>query len=121
VQIKAERQEWITVKKRNYFLDFALYCSTGKIDVETDGDVWHANPERAAQDNLRDNDLETVGWKVLRFNSHQIREEMGEYCLPTIAENINRLSGVDEGGIVPRKIDLDAPDSAYQLGLFDDL
>jgi len=121
LQIRAERQELITVKKLNYFLDFALYCAAGKIDVETDGDVWHANPERAAQDNIRDNDLETAGWKILRFNSHQIREELGEYCLPTIVENINKLGGVDEGEIVARKIDLDAPGGAYQLGLFDNL
>ena len=121
LQIKAERQELVTAKARNYFLDFAIYCETGKMDVETDGDVWHANPERAAQDNLRDNDLETVGWKIFRFNSYQIREEMEEYCLPTIVENINKLGGVDERRIVPRKIDLDAPDGAYQIGLFDNL
>lgn len=121
LQITAERQEFVTAKRRNYALDFAIYCATGKIDVETDGDVWHANPERAAQDNLRDNDLKTAGWKVLRFASHQIREEMQEYCLPTIVENINNLGGVDEGKIIPRKIDLNASRGSYQLMLFDDL
>jgi len=121
LQIRAERQELITVKTENYFLDFAIYCAMGKIDVETDGDVWHANPERAGQDNLRDNDVETAGWKVLRFNTHQIMEKMEEYCLPTIVENIGKLGGVEEGGILPRQIDRHALDGIYQQGLFDDL
>ena len=89
-------------------------------DVETDGDTWHADPERVPLDNLRDNDLETAGWKLLRFNTHHIQEQMADYCLPTIVENINKLDGVEEGRLVPRRINLDAPGGMYQLGLFDD-
>ena len=81
---------------------------------------FHASPERAPQDNVRDNDLKTTGWRILRFNTSQIREKMAEYCLPTIVENISKLGGVDEGRLVPRRINLDAPGGAYQLGLFDD-
>jgi len=118
--IPAERQEFVQVKDRSYALDFAIYCASGKIDVETDGDTWHADRERIPQDNLRDNDLETTGWRVLRFNTSHIREEMEEYCLRTVVENINRLGGVEEGRLVPRRIDLDAPGGVQQLGLFDD-
>jgi len=121
LQISVERQEFVQVKDRFYALDFAIYCTSGQIDVETDGDIYHANPERAPQDNVRQNDLETAGWRVLRFNTPQICERMGEYCLPTIVENINDLGGVDEGRRVPRRINLDAPDGAHQLGLFDDI
>lgn len=121
LRIAAERQEFVKVKERNYALDFAIYCAKGKIDAETDGDIWHANPERAVQDNIRDNDLRTAGWNVLRFTSHQIHEEIQEYCLPTIVENINNLGGVDEGNIMPSKIDLNASSGSYQLTLFDDL
>ena len=122
LQISAERQEFVPVKDRSYALDFAIYCTSGKIDVETDGDTWHADPERIPLDNLRDNDLETTGWRVLRFNTTHIREKMAEYCLPTIVENIDRLDGVDEEErLVPRRINLDGPDGAYQLGLFDDI
>jgi len=115
--IPAERQEFITVKQRNYALDFAVYCASGSIDVETDGDTWHANPEKAAEDNLRDNALESVGWKVLRFSTPQIREQVAEYCIHTVTDTINKLGGVDEMKYMPRKIDLKA-DSSYQLGLF---
>ena len=119
--IKAERQEYVETGDRRYFLDFAIYCTAGKIDVETDGDLWHANPERAAQDNVRDNDLETQGWRILRFNSSQINEQMAEYCVPKVVDNIARLGGVDEvGRVVPRKLDLQTLDGVQQLGLFDD-
>ena len=119
--IQAERQEFITAKSRTYALDFAIYCQAGKIDVETDGDSWHANPKAAAQDNQRDNDLKTEGWSVLRFSSSQIREQLTEYCLPTIVENINNLHGVETGPLGARKIDLNAPAGSYQLGFFDEL
>lgn len=121
LQIAAERQELVQVKERRYLLDFAIYCATSQIDVETDGDTWHADPERIPLDNLRDNDLETVGWRVLRFNTLHIREQMEGYCLPTVIENINRLGGVDEGQLMPRRIEIDPPGGLQQLGLFDDL
>jgi very-short-patch-repair endonuclease len=119
-RIQSERQQLVTIKDRNYFLDFAVYCASGKLDIETDGDEWHANPEKAVLDNLRDNDLESVGWRQLRFSTHQIEEEMAEYCLPKITKMINHLGGLDDGDqVAPRKIDLNSPGGAYQLGLFD--
>jgi len=118
--IPAERQEFVTIKQKNYFLDFAVYCAKGNLDVETDGDSWHANPEKAAEDNLRDNALISVGWKVLRFDTAKVQERAGDYCIPRIVETINTLGGVDEGKYMPRKID-GRTNGSYQLGLFDDL
>lgn len=118
--IPAERQEFITVKQQNYALDFAIYCDSGSIDVETDGDSWHAYPKKAAEDNLRDNALESVGWKVLRFSTTQIQKQTTEYCIRTVTDTINNLGGIDEGKFLPRKIDLKA-DGSSQLGLFNDI
>lgn len=75
-------------------LDFAIYCAEGKIDVETDGDTWHITKEGSRQDNIRDNALETKGWRTLRFTTQQVKEEMASYCIPKIAENINPLGGI---------------------------
>jgi very-short-patch-repair endonuclease len=119
LQIAAERQEFVETKGRLYALDFAIHCTEGKLDVETDGDTWHADRARIPLDNRRDNDLETGGWKVLRFNSYQVSEQMAEYCLPTIVENIKKTGGVEEGRLIPREINLDRP-GTYQLSLFDD-
>ena len=122
LQIHPERQELVTIKDRNYFLDFAIYCASGQIDIETDGDEWHANPEKSALDNLRDNDLESAGWQQLRFSAHQIQEQMGGYCIPKVVDTINNIEGMEEPGkFMPRKIDLSSSDGVYQLGLFDNL
>lgn len=76
--------------------------------------------KRAVEDNLRDNALVAVGWNVLRFSTIQIREKSESYCIPKITETINKLGGVDEGGVIPRRIELET-DGAFQLGLFDDV
>jgi very-short-patch-repair endonuclease len=86
------------------------------LDVEADGDTWHANPEKAGADNLRDNALKTEGWRVLRFNTQQVQERMADYCVPTVVENINRLGGLNRDGDTPRKIVPD--DQPGQLELF---
>ena len=102
---------------RDYALDFAIYCVKGRLDVETDGDFWHANPERAEQDNLRDNNLKTAGWRVLRFTTKQIQEQTIDYCVATVTQNINNLGGLDEGNVISRKIVV--TNGSYQPSLFD--
>jgi very-short-patch-repair endonuclease len=121
IQIAAERQMFVEVEKRYYALDFAIYCADGKLDIETDGDTWHANPERAGEDNVRDNALKTVGWRVLRFTTKQIREELDTYTVPKVVENIERLGGLNGGRLIPRHIDGNILNGAHQPGLFDDL
>ncbi|MBL7184157.1 MAG: hypothetical protein ISS50_06875 [Anaerolineae bacterium] len=44
LQIEAERQYFIKAKNQWYALDFAIFCEQGKMNVETDGDTWHADP-----------------------------------------------------------------------------
>ena len=117
-RITAERQEEIQTKAGFYFLDFAIHCADANIDVETDGDAWHANPERAGKDNLRDNELEVAGWHLLRFKSQAIKEQMAQYCIPKIVKEINNCGGLDEGRAEPRKIDPAAPPGSYQPSLF---
>ncbi len=118
LQIPAERQEFIQCPAANYFLDFAVYCIKNKIDIETDGDTWHANPKQATKDNIRDNALEMTGWKVLRFSTGQIQEHIADYCVPVITQTINHSGGVTaEGELEPRKIDPEVP-GEIQLGLF---
>jgi very-short-patch-repair endonuclease len=115
--IPAERQFRADVAERTYFLDFAIHCFKGRLDVETDGDTWHANPERAASDNLRDNDLQSEGWSVLRFSTRQIRDELTAYCMPKVIETINEKGGLDDPPL-SRLIPQPDLDGAYQMGLF---
>ncbi len=117
--IEAERQLYVPVKKRGYFLDFAIFCNRGNLDVETDGDTWHLGRESASRDNQRDNDLTGLGWAILRFRGQRIREEMAEYCIPEIMVSINRLDGLKANGLIPRPFDPDRPDAPQQLTLFE--
>jgi very-short-patch-repair endonuclease len=117
--IPAERQWGVPVGKKWYVLDFALFCTKGSIDIETDGDAWHIGREQAPKDNLRNNALESVGWHVLRFNGHQIRESMNDYCVPEIAKTINSLGGLDDKALVPRVFHQASEGIAQQLSLFE--
>ncbi len=118
--ISAERQDYVRVNEKDYALDFAIYCAQGNIDVETDGDRWHLDADKSRADNRRDNDLETYGWRTLRFSSAQIREELETYCVETVRENINQLGGVQEPDkFMPRKIHPDAAKGIYQPSIFD--
>jgi len=89
----------------------------GKIDIETDGDYWHTHPEKRAEDSIRYNDLNSIGWHILRFTSQQVREQMTEYCVPKVKDTIDNLGGLDIGKFLPRK--LNRPTGAYQPSLFD--
>jgi very-short-patch-repair endonuclease len=119
LSVYADRQELVSVKGRNYLLDFAVYCVKGKIDIETDGDRWHHNPEKAKLDNYRDNDLVADGWQILRFTGNQIRDQIADYCLPKIVDKVNNLDGVKLDDDFAKRIDLRLPGSEFQLGLFD--
>jgi very-short-patch-repair endonuclease len=100
-RIPAERQWEEKVGGSLYYLDFALFCRDGKIDVETDGDTWHAERERIRSDNDRNNDLTVAQWHVLRFNGQEVRETAGAYCVSRVTDLIERLGGLQEETIVP--------------------
>lgn len=92
-RIEAERQYYLTVRKANYCLDFALFCDRGHIDVECDGDTWHADRDRIPADNARDNALTTQGWAVLRFNSRALHDELPN-CMRKVRDTINQRGGL---------------------------
>ncbi|MBI5878076.1 MAG: DUF559 domain-containing protein [Chloroflexi bacterium] len=118
LHVSAERQEFVQLGAKLHSLDFAIYCTQGGLNVETDGDSWHADPKRIPEDNARDNALETAGWSLLRFNGRQINEQMQSYCLPTIQREVGNLGGIVEAGKpLPKLVNL----NMQQKTLFDSL
>ena len=117
--IQAERQWPVVMGTIKYQLDFAFFCKQGKLDVETDGDSWHKDLSRIASDNRRNNDVESLGWHVLRFNTNQVEEQCSEYCIPRILDTLNTLGGLVGDGMVPRKFIDKGSESAQQLSLFE--
>ena len=120
LEIAAERQWDTRIGSAWYKLDFALFCQKGKIDIETDGDSWHSLTERIPEDNRRDNNLASDGWYVLRFNGHQVREQMSSYCTPKVSEMINHLGGLNDEGLVARTFHQTSKGLARQLTLLED-
>ena len=84
------------LNSRTFFLDFALFCLKGFLDIETDGDSYHLNSLKGQEDNKRNNALTAKGWQVLRFGTHAIREEMETYCMPKIKEAIENYGGLTD-------------------------
>jgi very-short-patch-repair endonuclease len=119
ISIEVERQWAVYLQDALYYLDFALFCKNGRIDVETDGDIWHSNRERIPLDNARDNALQIDGWTVLRYNTHQIRENFQVECLRGIESSINNLGGLSSDGLVPRVFYTKGNSSIQQLNIFD--
>ncbi|MFH1007787.1 MAG: DUF559 domain-containing protein [Candidatus Latescibacterota bacterium] len=92
-KIETERQYYVLIADVNYYLDFAVFCQKGRIDVECNGDTWHSAKEQIPRDNARDNSLTSGGWAVLRFSTPAIREDMLD-CLSKVKHTINKLGGL---------------------------
>ncbi len=69
-----------------YRLDMAIICNEIRIDVEADGVATHLNSRRDAE---RDSRLTELGWRVIRFWNHQIRDDL-DCCVETVLKAIAR-------------------------------
>ena len=65
-----------------YRLDLAIITDDIRIDVEADGESTHHDDRN---DFERDTRLESLGWRVVRFWNHQIRDEV-DNCVRTVLD-----------------------------------
>jgi len=91
----AERQFFVGEDKPGYMLDMAVFCRDGNLDIECDGEAYHAGRDKAEQDRERDNTLTTAGWHILRFSGRRILGDTGR-CVETVKRTIRRLGGVTD-------------------------
>jgi very-short-patch-repair endonuclease len=91
--LEAERQFLVRESDTGYMLDFAVFCSNGRLDVECDGESYHLGREAARRDRTRDNDLVAAGWRVLRFSGSEIAGNL-EGCIRMIRRVVRRLGGL---------------------------
>ena len=118
LHIKAERQWLFPIEERNYYLDFAIFCNAGFIDLETDGDTYHTQKDRIKIDNERNNQLAQKGWQVLRYNGAEIRSNMG-HCVNEVQKTITTLDGLSDDGLVPRVFSMEGDQIIQQLSMFE--
>ena len=65
-----------------YRLDLAVISGDDRIAIEVDGESTHVDSRLDAE---RDARLESLGWRVLRFWNHQIRDDL-DYCVQRILD-----------------------------------
>lgn len=92
-KITTERQFYVKIDTQTYFLDFGIFCRQGKIDVECDGEKYHTLPKALAKDELRNKQLVSFGWQVLRFSGQDITHNI-EDCIAIIKRNIDNSGGL---------------------------
>lgn len=78
---------------RKYLLDFAIFCKKGKIDVECDGDAYHTGNEQVHYDKTRNNELESIQWKVLRYTTKHFEEKDQKHIRKTMYKTIRDFEG----------------------------
>jgi len=115
--VMAERQFVISEAKTTYILDFAIACDRGQLDIECDGDTWHLQPDSVRYDKRRGNWLESHGWKVMRFDSQEINNEMSK-CLTQVKLAIKNMGGMKRRGTIPRIFRAESGDYPEQLELW---
>lgn len=94
-KILAERQFYVKVGKKNYCLDFGIFCNRGNIDVECDGERYHILPDAFYKDRERNNELVSFGWSVLRFTGKEIKNSIDD-CFLIIERTIKNLGGISD-------------------------
>ncbi len=89
-----ERQFYVQDRKGGYFLDLAVFCQKGKIDIECDGETYHSGREKAQADRQRDNRLTARGWRILRFSGSEINSDLSG-CVAMVQRVVKRLGGIE--------------------------
>jgi len=100
----AERQWWVSADRKEFFLDFALFCRNRSVDVEVDGRQHHAFESHSIADAERDRALATVGWAVARFTTEEISRRM-RYCLSRISDLVQRSGGLVGAPVIRQSAD----------------
>ncbi len=93
--LASERQYFVREEKAGYMLDMAVFCRDSKLDIECDGEAFHAGRDKAEQDRERDNVLTTAGWHILRFSGRSILRDPDK-CAETVKRTVTRLGGASE-------------------------
>jgi len=118
--IPSERQ-WLVEygARQKYWLDFAIFCKDGAIDIECDGDRFHNAPDQVKYDKRRNNELTKLGWSVLRYPTEEINSNLDK-VIEEIVDTIHQCKGLDVAAeSTGRYLTIPRPPKNGQLGLFD--
>ena len=115
IEYEKEWREYVDYKKF-YYLDFAIWCKDGNINIECDGDSYHMQKEEVHNDKTRNNQLESYGWSVLRFTTKHFSEDK-VHIEKTIYQTVKELGGAVRF-LEPEQFYLPKKSDDNQLDLF---
>jgi len=78
--------------RKKYRLDFVIFCKSGPLNIECDGEKWHSRSAQRKKDRLRDIALKKEGWSILRLKESEITGNL-KGCITRIEEKIESLGG----------------------------
>ncbi|KKQ36009.1 MAG: hypothetical protein US50_C0001G0011 [Candidatus Nomurabacteria bacterium GW2011_GWB1_37_5] len=81
--IKALKEHTITANKKRYRLDFAIYGKNKKLAIECDNQASHSTPQQKIKDKIKNTNLKSDGWTILRLSENMIINDIEE-CLTKI-------------------------------------
>ncbi len=93
--VNPERQWYVYLGNQTYCLDFCIFCKKANIDLECDGERYHNMPDAYTKDRLRNNQLTSFGWHILRFSSTEIYRNLRN-CISTVKNTIYTLRGLED-------------------------
>jgi very-short-patch-repair endonuclease len=92
--ILAERKYYLPLKNRRYFLDFAIFCRYGRINIECSGGYF--DEQSSAQLHFERNTLlHRNGWTVIRITPDDIFYDT-EDALLLVSDTIQKLGGLED-------------------------
>jgi very-short-patch-repair endonuclease len=75
-----------------YRIDLAL--PEKKLAIECDGKEWHSTEEQIKRDNIRQKEIEDLGWVVIRFSGSEIYKFADEIAVRLFGGSIRRLDSI---------------------------
>lgn len=94
-EIEAEREFVVNKDEYTFFLDFAVMCKDGKLDIECDSERFHYSQiYQGKRDTKRDNILKSLGWDILRFSENDVNKNLPQ-TINIVKETINRYGGLE--------------------------
>lgn len=91
--IPSERQYEVPVGATRFKLDIAVFCRDRSIGLECDGDAQHMRRSAVERDKRRSNLLQSQGWSVLHFTTHELTKNMPA-TLQLVQESIAQYGGI---------------------------
>lgn len=91
--IKATAQHYVSIGKKRYCLDFAVFCRQGPIAIECDNKKAHSGFRQREKDKIKNNFLKRHGWIVIRLAEHDIVSGL-RGCMVRIKTTVRKLGGL---------------------------